>query len=278
MTTEMNSLFNEATTEGATKRRSLEGTAQLTTQAMQLCNDIITKVNDDISNGNLLSYKELLAESKASPEALDKLINETDVLVTADVEWLKDLDERTIDGMLKSQQSKRSRLKGKTMTRENYTSMLTAALAEQLIRKAFNKTKMSVRRSAGPLVITEDLLAHYANDQVDLRRELRNIQSKKSIAKAKDDFSEESEYWQSLLVAEEALKSVRIEGAVTQGKVIEVDTTKHKLMECFDNLPQDLNDYTKKQLVEVLEYIRGLTTTTITEEASDTEVAEDAEN
>jgi len=274
----MNSLFNEATTEGATKRRSLEGTAQLTTQAMQLCNDIITKVNDDISNGNLLSYKELLAESKASPEALDKLINETDVLVTADVEWLKDLDERTIDGMLKSQQSKRSRLKGKTMTRENYTSMLTAALAEQLIRKAFNKTKMSVRRSAGPLVITEDLLAHYANDQVDLRRELRNIQSKKSIAKAKDDFSEESEYWQSLLVAEEALKSVRIEGAVTQGKVIEVDTTKHKLMECFDNLPQDLNDYTKKQLVEVLEYIRGLTTTTITEEASDTEVAEDAEN
>src|SRR5690606_12371926 len=84
---------------------------------------------------------ELVAESQKSHDAMDKLINECYKLKTVNIDFLKKLDEKTLEGMLKSQQSKRSRAKSKIMTLDNYRNMMMGAVAENLIRYALGKEK-----------------------------------------------------------------------------------------------------------------------------------------
>lgn len=227
----MNNLFAESNNTVTTNGRGLAGTAQLTEIASHLTNDVIAQLNENIDE-----HMELFKASQREHSAMDTLIEEMVDFSTVDYDFIYQLDDKTVDGMLKSQQSKRSRCKSKAMTMDNYKSMMTAAIAEKIIRLATGKTKnaVGVRRGTGTVTFSDEELEALRVDQEQLKKELRNVQSKKSIMKSKADFSEEDERWQALLVAEEQLKSIRVS---TRGaRVVEVDTTKEKLEEVFEGI------------------------------------------
>lgn len=229
MSESLNNLFDGTNVEETVGRRNLAGTAQLTIEAGRIAGLILQAVEADFEN-----LKEHLNASKVDHAAMDELIAKTYNLEVANVDFLKELPVDVIEGMLKSQQSKRSRTKGKVMTMDNYRTMLTAAVAENLIRTATGKEKMFVgsRRSSDQIIYTQEELDMYAADQDKLRKEIRNVQSKKSIMKAKEDFSEEDQRWLDLLVAEEQLKSIRVETVRT----VAVDQTKSKLAELLNGV------------------------------------------
>lgn len=224
----LNALFNTDAMENTNNARSLAGTAQLTSVANELVAQCIKKLND-----NLDEYSADFEASKTDHNAMDKLLARLIDFDTVDVAFIKELDEVTIDGMLKSQQSKRSRAKSKAMTLDNYKSMMSGAIAENLIRKATGKAKSAggARRKGGSIEYTAEQLEELKNDQEKLKKEIRNVQSKKSIMKSKADFNEEDARWQALLVAEANLKSLRVSSRGTQ--VIKVDETKDKLAEAL---------------------------------------------
>ena len=198
--------------------RSLAGTAQLTATANEIANVVLKTVTE-----NLGEYESLFTASKENHGAMDQLIDRAYDLTTVDVSFLKTLDNDTIEGMLKSQQSKRSRAKSAVMTLDNYRTMLIGAICEKILRVTFEKPKQAMnRRFSGSLEFTEAELAEFAADQNLLRKELRNIQSRKSIMKAKDGFSEEDPRWADLLRAEGKLKELRTP--------IAPDTTKTQLV------------------------------------------------
>lgn len=247
MSEKLSSMFeaNEAqeVTAGA---RSLAGTAQLTTLASAVANEVIKKIDADLE-----SYREKFDASKSDHNAMDTLITELYALTTVDVQFIKELDEDTVESMLKSQQSKRSRAKSKVMTLDNYKSMMTGAVAELLLRLATGKAKSAtgIRRRAGSVEFTTEELETLKEDQEAVRRELRNVQSKKSIMKTKADFNEESERWQQLLVAEEQLKGIRISSSTV--KTIRVDETKDALLaEIGDTALEDLKPAEAKKLLQ----------------------------
>lgn len=262
MSENLNTLFASKEQETSTSTRSLAGTAQLTSLASTLTATCLKAVE-----ANIADFHELLTKSKSSHDAMDELIAKTIALDTVDVGFLKELDEETLNAMLKSQQSKRSRSKSKTMTMENYRTMMTAAIAENLIRTATGNVKnaTSTRRRAGQVGYTDEQLAELAADQEKLRKEIRNIQSKKSIAKSKKDFDETSDTWQELLKAEEQLKSMRTNGGGTTKTVI-VDTTKERLSELFA-MVKDINTMKPADAKKLLEEIKQLTATQVEESA-----------
>lgn len=223
----INEMFNATeNNETTANARNLAGTAQLTTVANALVAECITKLNDDLD-----TYRDEFMESQKDHNAMDKLLAKLIDFDTVDTEFIKLLDEATVDGMLKSQQSKRSRAKSKAMTMDNYKSMMSGAIAENIIRKATGKVKSAggARRMSGSVDFTAEQLEELKNDQERLKKEIRNVQSKKSIMKSKADFSEENPRWQALLVAEEQLKSIRVSTGRTQ--VVKVDETKVALAE-----------------------------------------------
>ena len=91
-------------------------------------------------------------------------------------------------------------------------------------------------------------------DQERLKKEIRNVQSKKSIMKSKADFSEEDERWQALLVAEEQLKAIRVSTGRTQ--VVKVDETKDALAEKFADV--DLEHMNAKDSKVLLAQIKEM--------------------
>lgn len=195
---------NEA---GATSTRMLTGTAELTRLAANATEDAMHKMND-----NAEAYNEKLQQSFTDMGKLDELINELVDIKSMDLSSVANFDEETVTAMLKSQQSKRSRCKSKEMTMDNYKSMMTAAIAESIIRLVYDKPKTFIGSRSFSLDITDEMLAELKEDQEALGRAIRNVQSKKSMEKAKEDFSEDSERWQQLLEAEAKLKSVRVAG------------------------------------------------------------------
>lgn len=229
MTNNINEMFNAVeNNETTTNARSLAGTAQLTSVANTLVADCMAKLSEQLDD-----YKELFMESQKDHNAMDKLLALLIDFDSIDVEFISSLDEQTVDGMLKSQQSKRSRAKNKLMTMDNYKNMMAGAIAENLIRKATGKVKMAtgIRRASGSLDFTEEELEQLKEDQERLKKEIRNIQSKKSIMKSKEDFTEEDEHWKKLLEVEEQLKSLRVSTRAT--RVVKVDETKEKLANAF---------------------------------------------
>lgn len=229
MTHTMNNLFaanNSINT--VSNGRSLSGTVQLTNLSAVIVDQIIDTINQDID-----TYSELLEDSKSDNDAMDRIINECYSLEEVDRSFLGDLSGDNLEAMLKSQQSKRSRCKSKAMTLDNYKSMMNAAIAETLIRLALGKEKSKggFHHSGSVVGYTEARLEELAADQERLGREIRNIQSKKSIMKSKADFSETDERWIALLNAEQQLKDLRVS---KQAKVVEVDTTKEALQGLLD--------------------------------------------
>lgn len=219
----INELFG-TNTETTTNARTLSGTAALTQVASAGAAHAIRRMEADIEN-----YRDRIALSATDSAELDKLIDELKPLVDIESDdTLRFLDEDTVESMLKSQQSKRSRAKGKAMTLDNYKTLMTAAIAEDILRELYNKPKQAGgTKRRGSVEFTAEQLDALAADQVQLRKEIRNIQSKKSIMKSKADFDESSEAWQQLMTVESMLKGLRVGGRGST--VVEVDTTKDAL-------------------------------------------------
>lgn len=250
----INEMFNATeNNEATTNARNLAGTAQLTAVANELVAQCIKTLND-----NLEEYRDEFAASQKDHSAMDALLAKLIDFDTIDVEFIKELDKATVDGMLKSQQSKRSHAKSKAMTMDNYKSMMSGAIAENLIRKATGKVKSAggARRMSGSVDFTAEQLEELREDQERLKKELRNVQSKKSIMKSKADFSEDDERWQALLVAEEQLKSVRV--STGGAKVVKVDETKEKLAEVLADVdPSSLKAGDSKALLAQIKELLG---------------------
>lgn len=230
MSNEMNNLFVTERNVSTNNGRGLSGTAQLTNIASNLAAEIIRVMNDDID-----TYVDDIKRSQSDNNAMDNLIEKVSPLANVDVGFLREIDEDTLEGMLKSQQSKRSRCKSKAMTMDNYKALMTGAIAENLIRIATGKEKHSggPRRQAGTVEYTIEQLQMLEADQEKLRKEIRNVQSKKSIMKSKADFDENDERYQSLLRVEQQLKDMRIG---TGHEVVEVDTTKNALTDLLGDI------------------------------------------
>ncbi len=245
----INELFGANTTI-TTSSRGLQGTAELTNLSSKIADGIIKAMEADIEN-----YRDRLQKSATDSKELDSLIDELGEINPDEAEFLTELDEHTIDGMLKSQQSKRSRSKSKQMTLDNYRRLMTAAVAENIIRIVTDKPKSytGARSSLGTVNYTIEQLEMLGADQNALRKEIRNIQSKKSIMKSKADFDESDERWQALLKAEQQLKDLRIGGST---QIVEVDNTKNALVEMFDGV--DIAKLKSAEAHEMLESIREM--------------------
>lgn len=233
--------------------RSLPGTAELTNVATAAAHNMLKQMEEDIE-----TYRPRIQKSSTDSRELEAIIDEfSPYCDIEDDSILRHLDDATVEGMLKSQQSKRSRAKSKTMTLDNYVTLLTAAIAEDILRGIYNKPKSAsgFQRAAGTVDYTGAQLEALAADQEALRREIRNIQSKKSIMKSKADFSEGDERWLALLKAEQQLKDLRVGGY--SATVVEVDKTKDALSELLAG--KDISKLKSAEAHELLERIAQMT-------------------
>lgn len=239
--------FNEQ--KESNNARTLSGTQELTRISNNIAVSIIRRMEDDIEN-----YRERIQKSASDSKEMDKLLDEfrpwTDI---EEDNIVRNLDDETVEGMLKSQQSKRSRTKSKAMTLDNYTTLMTATIAESILRELYDKPKSATfgSRRVGNVDYTPAELEAYEADQESLRKEIRNIQSKKSIAKSKADFDKSGEYYQSLLRAERMLKDLRVNTTA-----VVVDTTKNKLKELLGDT--DISDLKAADSKELLASIMGM--------------------
>jgi len=251
--TNLKGLFANNNTKEVTNRGSqLGSTANLTRISADIAREILKRAEADVEK-----YQTKIVESQQSHDAMDQLINETYDLTTVDIDFLKAESEEVLDRMIKSQQSKRSRAKSKEMTLDNYITMLTGAVAENLLRIVANKPKSAgggARR--GTVRYTEEELEAFKNDPEALKRALRNVQSKKSIAKSKADWDPESERWQELLEVEAALKAIRDGQTIEAEKAIEKTSQLEEMLASVD--PKDLKATDAKEL---LDSIKGMLTT-----------------
>lgn len=247
MSEEFKTLFTAAEeADSATGSRGLLGTAQLTAKASEVAAHILKVVTSDVE-----TFKLQVSASKKNNDAMDDLIEQAYTISDEEVAFINDYDEQTIDGMLKSQQSKRSRTKSKVMTIENYRTLLTASIAENMIRLATGKEKKVGFSNRGAEVhFSDEYLEELKVDQEKLRKELRNVQSKKSIMKSKEGFSEEDSKWQALLVAEEQLKSIRT-------TYVAVDSTKDALSNIFGDV-DDISSMKAADAKKLLEQAMAL--------------------
>lgn len=259
----INELFGTENKVATANARMLSGTAELTRLAGNIATNIIRSMEDQIDD-----YRDRIATSATDSKEMDALLDEFRPWCDIDEEdLLRNLDEDTVEGMLKSQQSKRSRTKGKTMTLDNYRALMTATIAESLLREWYDKPKQAtfgIHRS-GSLDYTPSQLEMLAEDQQALRKEIRNVQSKKSIMKSKADFSESDERWLQLLKAEQMLKDLRVDvrGATT----VEVDHTKNALQDMLGDV--DINSLKAADAKDLLARIAGAAGITVDEEEVD---------
>lgn len=252
-------MFEMTSANATAGSRGLPGTAELTRVATAAAHRIIKAMEEDIAE-----WRPRIQASATDARELDAILDEFKPF--ADIEedsLLRHLDDDTVEGMLKSQQSKRSRTKSKTMTLDNYITLLTAAIAEDILRELYNKPKnATVGSRSSSLDYTGAQLEALAADQEALRREIRNVQSKKSIMKSKAGFSESDERWLQLLKAEQQLKDLRVSTRMDATKqalkamLTGVDIQKlkvadaHELLEAIARLVEDDEEYAEEATEE----------------------------
>jgi len=252
MSENFNELFNTEETQATTGARGLAGTAQLTNQAATIASSVITTIESNFSD-----YRESVAASKVNHDAMDALVAKAYDLSIVDIDFLKALDEDTLNNMLKSQQSKRSRTKGKIMTMDNYRQLMTAGIAENLLRLAMGKDKAAGGTHFGATTeYSPETLETLAADQEALRKEIRNVQSKKSIAKTKADFDEAGDKWQTLLRMEQQLLGIRVGATRTKVETVLVDQTKEELAKMLEG--RDLTTIKAADGKELLNAIQAM--------------------
>ena len=245
---------NNNTNQGVTNRgNQLGSTANLTRISADIAREILKTAEADAEK-----YQTKIVESQKSHDAMDQLIHALCDLKQIDIEFLKAEGEEVLDRMIKSQQSKRSRAKSKEMTLENYLTMLTGAVAENLLRIAANKPKSAGGGGARRRTVTysEEELEAFKNDPEALKRAIRNVQSKKSIYKSKADFDPKSERWQELLMVEEQLKAIRGGQSAEAEKAIEKTNQLEEMLATVD-----LNDLKAADAKNMLESIKQMLAT-----------------
>ena len=236
---------NNANQEVSNRSNQLSSTAELTKISTEIAREILKQAEADTEK-----YQTKVVESMQSHDAMDNLIAEIYDLKQVDIDFLKKESAEVLDRMIKSQQSKRSRAKSKEMTFENYLTMLTGAVAENLLRIAANKPKSAGGGGAkrGTVRYTDEELEAFKNDPEALRRALRNVQSKKSIYKSKADFDPESERWQELITVEEQLKAIRDGQTIEAEKAIEKTNQLEEMLATIDT--KDLKAAEAKEMLE----------------------------
>ena len=253
--TNLKGLFaNNNTNQKVTnKGNQLDNTANLTRLSTDIAREILKTAEADAEK-----YQQVILDSQKSHDVMDQLINDTYDLTTVDIEFLKTESEEVLDRMIKSQQSKRSRAKSKEMTFENYLTMLTGAVAENLLRIAANKPKSAGGGGArrGTVTYSEEELEAFKNDPEALKKAIRNVQSKKSIYKAKADFDPESERWKELLEVEAQLKAIRDGQSAEAAKAIEKTQSLEEMLATVDT-----KDLKASDAKEMLEQIKQMLTT-----------------
>lgn len=223
---------NESKQNQTAGGRGLTYTNQLTSLSEKVAKDVLTKINelgDDI--------QEKVKLSMTDHDVMDKLILELEDFDQLDLSWMAQIDGDEIDRMLKSQQSKRSRSKSKVMTIDNYVTMLTAATAELMLRKVANKPKSAgggARRSETSY--SDEELQTLANDQEQLKKAIRNVQSKKCIMKGKANFDENSDEYQELLIVEDQLKGLRVNTNPAAAAAVETTSKINEILASADNV------------------------------------------
>lgn len=265
----INELFGATNEMSTANARSLPGTAELTNIAHAAAIKMMNAMEADIE-----AYTPRIQKSTKDSKELDALLDELlDYHIDED-SILRNLTEEQVEGMLKSQQSKRSRAKSKAMTLDNYVTLLTAAIAEDILRTIYNKPKSAggFHRAAGSVDYTIEQLEALGNDQEALRREIRNIQSKKSIMKSKAEFDESDPRWHALLKAEQQLKDLRVGG---RSGVVEVDRTKNALDELLAG--KDISKMKSAEAHALLEQIAKLRNNEPADEAIDEATAEEVQ-
>ena len=225
-------LFASNTNQEVSNRgNQLGSTANLTRISTDIAREILK-----IAEADTEKFQQMIIESQQSHDVMDQLIKGTYDLTSVDIEFLKAESEEVLDRMIKSQQSKRSRAKSREMTIENYLTMLTGAVAENLLRIAANKPKTAGGGGArrGTVTYSEEELEAFKNDPEALKRAIRNVQSKKSIDKSKADWDPESERWQELLKTEEQLKAIRDGQTIEAEKAIEKTNQLEEMLATVD--------------------------------------------
>ena len=247
-------LFASNTNQEVSNRgNQLDNTANLTRISTDIAREILK-----IAEADAEQFADKIIESQQSHDVMDQLIKDTYNLTTVDVEFLKAESEEVLDRMIKSQQSKRSRAKSKEMTLDNYITMLTGAVAENLLRIAANKPKSAGGGGArrGTVTYSEEELEAFKNDPEALKKAIRNVQSKKSIAKSKADFDPESERWQALLEVEAELKAIRDGHSIEVEKAVETTNQLEEMLATVDT--KDLKAADAKAM---LDSIKGMLAT-----------------
>lgn len=255
----MTNLFTNGATTNSNSR-TLNGTSELNSLAATYVNEFMNALNDIDDD-----HMEAVEASKTDNSELDKLVLELTNVAYVDTTSLVDAvgdNEHTPAKLLASVQSKRSRLKSKDMTIDNYKSLVQAAISECLLRDAFDMRKNSNRGGAGSVVTySDEEIQALAADQEALKKAIRNIQSRKCIMKSKAGFDENSEQWLALLEAEEKLKAQRVSTRVVR----QADTTKQDVQNVLNGV--DLGSLKKDELKSLLEQITGI----VSDEQSETE-------
>ena len=190
------------------KKRGIPGATILKSAATVLATQIMGKIpqGDD-------EFLALVKESQSSTQAMDDLVKQEcgEALVNADVATF---GEEEVAKLLKSNQSNRSRRKNMPMTQPNYMEYLTAACAEWIIRESCGITKNANPFGGGrtAMVINDETIAKLAEDQDALGKAIRNLQSKKSTYKSKNQdragWEQDAEYVE-ILEQLEKLKALR---------------------------------------------------------------------
>lgn len=229
---------NDNTTTKRAGANQLPYTVELTNLSDEIARKIMNTINSEERPEDV--NEETVAESFKNNDVMDEQIIPTVDVTEYDerIEFLRSASEEELDKMLKSQQSKRSRAKSGNMTMDNYMKCLSAAVAEMFIRDVAGKPKNATSASgAATMELSEEMIKIYTDDQELLKKAIRNVQSKKSIMKAKAGFDETSEEWQALLDHEATLKSLRT-GTTTVVKVSKAEEEVRELLETVDNIDQ----------------------------------------
>ncbi len=262
----------------AAHRRALSATAELQAIAAKIADGVFEAVRQE-EDGN-----QQIVASTETHNAMDSMVMTYGEFDDIDLGFLVDAGDAEIAAMLKSQTSKRSRLKKATMTRENYFALMNACISELLLRKVAGKPKGARVGGAGRsgarsrLVYTEEELVALGADQEAVRREMKNLASKKSTYKNGDNFDEASAMWANILEAESQLKSIRKElprGAMGP----RVSKIAKEIVALIDEAGE-LEKLTKDRLVALIDTINGmcLPEPAADEEPNDTEDTEDTED
>lgn len=268
-------------------------TAALTSHSMKLAKQLM-----DVVDNNKEEWAHHVIASMQSHDRMNELVEEilhlggveevavetedgekeivTEGIPAEDISYLNGVSESELEKMIRSQQSKRSRAKSKAdkeglLSVENYTMMLTGAIAENLLRLHANKPKSSgggVPRSETGF--TDEELNEFRADQEKLKKAIRNVQSKKSIYLSKDGNTKDDPYFLRLQADEQTLKDIRDNGnSVVTAQIVEANK---KAEELLSTLPEDIK---AEDALKILAELKGVLLTSNVPTADP--VKEDAE-